>query len=92
MSMTDLDEIIEVFVKTSTTSEMRTLFNDMFTEREKYDFALRWRLMKDLYEGKSQREIARDLGISLCKITRGSKLLKQEGSQMMQILKEYHNE
>ncbi len=56
--MTDLDEIIEVFVKTSTTLEMRTLFNELFTEREKYDFALRWRLMKDLYEGKSQREIA----------------------------------
>ncbi len=90
--MTDLDEIIEVFVKTTTTEKMHTLFNDLFTEREKYDFALRWRLMKDLYEGKSQREIAHDLGISLCKITRGSKILKQEGSQMKQILKEYHNE
>ncbi len=90
--MTDLDEIIDVFVRTTETEKMHTLFDDLFTEREKYDFALRWRLMKDLYEGKSQREIAQNLGISLCKITRGSKILKQEGSQMKQILKEYHNE
>ncbi len=90
--MTDLDEIIEVFVKTSSTDQMHALFNEMFTDREKYDFALRWRLMKDLYEGKSQREIAREQGISLCKITRGSKILKQPGSQMKKVLKEYHNE
>jgi TrpR family trp operon transcriptional repressor len=44
--------------------------------------------MKDLHEGKTQREIANDLGISLCKITRGSKILKAPGSLMTQILQE----
>jgi len=90
--MNDLDEIIEVFVRTNSVQEMQKLFEELFTQREKYDFALRWRLMKDLYDGKSQREIAHNLGISLCKITRGSKILKNEDSQMNQILQEYHNE
>jgi TrpR family trp operon transcriptional repressor len=44
--------------------------------------------MKDLHDGKTQREIANDLGISLCKITRGSKILKDPESQMNIVLKE----
>jgi TrpR family trp operon transcriptional repressor len=90
--MDDLDEIIDVFVRTTNTIEMQKLFEELFTMKEKYDLALRWRLMKELHDGKSQREIAHDLGISLCKITRGSKILKQTDSQMNQILKDYKNE
>jgi TrpR family trp operon transcriptional repressor len=89
--MDDLDEIIDVFVRTTNTIEMQKLFEELFTMKEKYDLALRWRLMKELHDGKSQREIAHDLGISLCKITRGSKILKQTDSQMNQILKDYKN-
>ncbi len=90
--MDDLDEIIDVFVRTTSNIEMQKLFEELFTMKEKYDLALRWRLMKELYNGKSQREIAHDLGISLCKITRGSKILKQSDSQMNQILKDYKDE
>ncbi len=90
--MDDLNEIIDVFVRTTSNIEMQKLFEELFTMKEKYDIALRWRLMKELHNGKSQREIARDLGISLCKITRGSKILKQSDSQMNQILREYNND
>ena len=44
------------------------------TEREK--IALRWRLVCLLEKGMTQRAIAAELGISLCKITRGSHELK----------------
>jgi len=90
--MDDLDEIIDVFVKTTSTIEMQKLFEELFTMKEKYDLALRWRLMKELYDGKSQRDIAHDLGISLCKITIGSKILKQSDSQMNQLLGERKHE
>ena len=70
---------------------MQKLFEELFTQREKYDFALRWRLMKELHQGKTQRDIASELGISLCKITRGSKILKQDDSQFGKILKERDN-
>ena len=86
--MDDLHELIDIFTKTNNYEEMQRLFEEIFTQREKYDFALRWRLMKDLHDGKTQREIANDLGISLCKITRGSKILKDPESQMNIVLKE----
>jgi TrpR family trp operon transcriptional repressor len=36
--------------------------------------------MCDLSQGKSQRSIAAEHGISLCKITRGAKILQREGA------------
>ncbi len=84
----DLTELIGILTKIDTTEKMQRLFEELFTQKEKYDFALRWRLMKDLYDGKPQREIAADLKISLCKITRGSKILKQEDSCMLELIKE----
>lgn len=87
--MDDLQELIGVFTRTQNYDAMQKLFEELFTQREKYDFALRWRLMKELHNGKTQREIASDLGISLCKITRGSKILKTPGSQINTILKEH---
>ncbi len=42
--------------------------------------AKRWALVKELSHGTAQRRIAEDLGLSLCKITRGSRELKKEGS------------
>lgn len=89
--MDDLHELIDVFTRTNNYEQMQKLFEELFTQREKYDFALRWRLMKDLHQGKTQREIANELGISLCKITRGSKILKDPESQMNTILKEYEH-
>ncbi len=49
----------------------------ILTPREMDKIALRWRLVKLLKAGYSQRRIAEELGVSLCKITRGSRELKQ---------------
>lgn len=87
--MDDLNELIDVFTRTTTHEEMGKLFDEMFTQREKYDLALRWRLLKELHNGIPQREIATKLGISLCKITRGSKILKNPTSQVRKILDEH---
>lgn len=89
--MEDLNELVKIFTQTKDQKAMQKLFEELFTQREKYDFALRWRLMKELHQGKTQRDIASELGISLCKITRGSKILKQDDSQFGKILKERDN-
>ena len=89
--MNDLDELIDIFARTGNYEEMQKLFEELFTQREKYDFDLRWRLMKDLHQGKTQRDIANELGISLCKITRGSKILKSPGSQIRRLVQEREN-
>lgn len=91
--MKDLEELIEVFTRVESTEKMQKLFEELFTMKENYDFALRWRLLKDLNRKIPQREIAQNLGISLCKITRGSKILKSEDSVVKQLIQEYtHDE
>ncbi len=90
--MQNLSELIKIITEISSVEEMNKLFEEIFTTKEKYDLALRWRLMKDLYNSIPQREIAHNLGISLCKITRGSKILKQEESICRNIISRLQNE
>lgn len=61
-------------------------FKCLFTPPELKDFANRWLLVKELDKGTTQREIAKKFGMSLCKITRGSKELAKEGSAFRKLL------
>ncbi|MDA3831912.1 MAG: Trp family transcriptional regulator [Spirochaetales bacterium] len=90
--MKDLNELIEVFTRVNSYEHMQKLFEELFTMKEKYDFALRWRLLKDLQKKIPQREIAQNLGISLCKITRGSKILKEDDSITRKLIEELNND
>ena len=60
----------------------------LLTQAETADIAGRWALVKALRQKKTQRGIARDLGISLCKITRGSRELKKADSAFNRIFTE----
>ncbi len=82
-------ELIKLFTAITDTDEMERFFREIFTEKERDTLTLRWQLLKDLHAGKTQRSIAADYRISLCKITRGSKLLKGEDSLVRGILDEY---
>ncbi len=67
--------------------EMRLFLKELLTPGEVRDITLRWKLLELLADGVSQRKIAEDLKISLCKITRGSKILKQKGAVTSRVLK-----
>ncbi len=58
----------------------------LFTASEADEIAKRWALVKQIANGRPQREIAKDLGLSLCKITRGSRELKKESSAFKRML------
>jgi TrpR family trp operon transcriptional repressor len=62
------------------------LLRCLLTPAETADIAARWALVKALDEGRPQREIAKSLGISLCKITRGSRELKKPNSAFRRAL------
>ena len=79
-------ELIDIFTRTNDRREMEVLFREIFTPSEIATLTLRWELLKDLYEGKTQRKIAAEHKISLCKITRGSKILKSQGSYIKKVL------
>jgi TrpR family transcriptional regulator, trp operon repressor len=61
----------------------------LLTEAEVQGVANRWALVRLLDKGMSQRNIAKELGLSLCNITRGSKELKKENSPFAAMIDEY---
>ncbi|HPI92131.1 MAG TPA: Trp family transcriptional regulator [Deltaproteobacteria bacterium] len=79
-------ELERVFAEITDFDEMVSFFEEIFTAKELRDLGLRWQLLKDLYEGQTQRSIAARYRISLCKITRGSKVLKKRSSTTKKIL------
>ena len=78
--MSSIDDLMEVFCRVRRPEDMRQFFDEIFTSAERHDLALRWELMQLLHRGLPQRDIAGLLGVSLCKITRGAKILKQNDS------------
>lgn len=59
---------------------------EILTPSEAADLGSRWELLKRLEAGETQRHIASELRLSLCKITRGSRELKKPGSAIRQVL------
>jgi len=83
-----LREMAAALAAVSDPSKMERLLDELFTPAEQKTLELRWGLLKLLSLGVPQREIASRLGISLCKITRGSKLLKNEDSVLSELIKQ----
>ncbi len=92
--MTDetIREICELLAFKNDSNLTYDFFNCLFTPPELKNFANRWLLVKAIDQGITQREIAKKFGMSLCKITRGSRELAKEDSafrKMLNILEEY---
>ena len=90
--MDNLEEIIEIFANTTDPKQMRKIMTELFTPAELEDVSKRWFLMKELYRGVPQRKIAKDMEIGLCKIARGSRILKDPDSEFARILGEMYDE
>ena len=69
-------ELAALFSAVHDAGEMDTLIEGLLTPGEIEEVSFRWRLMCRLVRGQTQREISRELGVSLGKIARGSRLLK----------------
>lgn len=66
-----------------TSAAIEKFLLELLTPGEVHDLQLRWELVELLVEGVSQRQIASRLGISLCKITRGAKILKKKNGAVV---------
>ena len=78
----DLPEIVSCVRGFHRDEDAVQFVRELLTPAEIEDFALRWRLLKRLDAGLPQRKISQQLGISLCKITRGSRILKKKDSKV----------
>ncbi|MBI9104171.1 MAG: transcriptional regulator [Spirochaetales bacterium] len=81
-----LNELSEAFAKTDNPVLIREFLGSLLTPNELQEVSTRWALVKLIDDGMSQRNIARELGLSLCKITRGSKELKKENSPFQEMI------
>lgn len=65
------------------------LFDLFLTSEERQDIAMRYLIIKALIkQEKTQREIAKDLKVSIAKITRGSNELKRTPKEILDYLNE----
>ncbi|MDR0569283.1 MAG: trp operon repressor [Spirochaetaceae bacterium] len=79
-------ELARTLAKTGDAELIEGFLRCLLTPAEAADIAGRWALVKALQEKVPQREIACRFGISLCKITRGSRELKKPHSPFAQML------
>ena len=80
------DELCGILSRVDDKELMKDIFECLCSPAERKDFAERWLLVKEIDKGVPQRKIAKDNCMSLCKITRGSKELKKEGSAFRKML------
>jgi TrpR family trp operon transcriptional repressor len=82
----NLEELARTIAAIDDPALIESFLRCLLTPAETADIAARWALVKALGGKTPQREIARTLGLSLCKITRGSRELKKPGSAFQKIL------
>jgi len=80
-------DLYALFAKVNTAEEAKMLLKDILTPQELDSVAERWQLIQALHEGKPQREISKELGISISKITRGSRMLQYGSGGFLHFLK-----
>lgn len=71
-----LKELYRLFSSIESEKEAKMLLEDMFTPQEMASLCERWQLIQELHKGTAQRDIAKKLGVSISKITRGSRMLQ----------------
>ncbi|MDE6431801.1 MAG: trp operon repressor, partial [Opitutales bacterium] len=78
--MNEVREIANLLHKAQSSEEIYGFLLEILTPSELITLSKRWRILRMLSQKHTQREIAARLNVSLCKITRGAKILKNLGS------------
>ena len=86
MVSSNIEEMSRSLAKTKDPELIGEFLRSLLTTSEVDEIAKRWALVKDLAKGMPQREISANLGLSLCKITRGSRELKKDDSAFRRML------
>ena len=87
-AMSPLSELAQLLARIDDPSFVEAVLSALLTPAEAKDLSARWELVKRLDRGESQRQIAKELQLSLCKITRGSRELKKPQSALKALLEQ----
>ncbi len=72
-----LERLADVFAPVMKKEDTLRVFADLLTGPEREDLLLRLRIVEALLGGATQREVAKKLGVSIAKVTRGAEALRQ---------------
>ncbi len=81
-----LEELSVAISKIDDPHVINSFLHCLLTDSEINEVTSRWSLVRKIKDGDTQRAIAKELGLSLCKITRGSKELKKEDSAFRRVI------
>ena len=81
-----ISEISSNILSLTKSEEIEKLLSELLSESELSVLSKRWRILKMLSQGVTQREIAKELQVSLCKVTRGAKILKSKDAIVTKFL------
>lgn len=84
--MAHYKKLFEILTSVKDGKEMDKLLHELLTPKELDDIWRRWQVLEDIQKNVPQREIAQKHKMSLCKITRGSKVLQEKDSICKRIL------
>ena len=79
-SRDDFAELAAAVARLRGPAEVARFLEELYTPSECVELSKRWALTRELLAGKSQRSIARELRMSLCKITRGARYVRDPSS------------
>ena len=85
--MDTIKELSKIIKEMKNDREICNFLHELLTESELEVLSKRWRILKMLNAGMIQRNIAKELNVSLCKVTRGSKILKDKNALSRKYLK-----
>jgi len=82
----EITEISRALACQNNINDIKKFIIELLTKSEADTLSKRWRILKMLKEGRTQRDIAKELKVSLCKVTRGSQILKNKKSKVANFL------
>lgn len=82
----ELNEITDCIISLNKPDEIKNFMLEIFTEAELETLSKRWQILGLLNKNYTQREISNKLKVSLCKVTRGAKILKNKDSVISKYL------
>ena len=85
----ELEKLLNKTAKS--TSLMHELLFDLLTPAEYKDLAVRWQIAKQLQKGIPQRDIAKNLKVSISTVTRGSREMLNKNGGFAKVLKKHYS-
>lgn len=80
------DELVDLLSAVAVNTTMSDVLSNLLTPQEVEEMALRLQVFKGLLSGKSQRNLAKELNVSLATVSRGNRELKYGRSGLKKVL------